>query len=92
MRDHEHREAERLLQLPDQLALEQADWNDSRQAGLADALGDLDDRSRSILERRWLTDDKSTLHELADEYGVSAERIRQIEAAAIGKLRTAMAA
>jgi RNA polymerase sigma-32 factor len=74
------------------MALEQADWNDSRQAGLADALGDLDDRSRSILERRWLTDDKSTLHELADEYGVSAERIRQIEAAAIGKLRTAMAA
>ncbi len=41
----------------------------------------------TILARRWLTDDKSTLHELAAEYGVSAERIRQIEANAIAKLR-----
>jgi len=72
-------------------ALEQADWEDANHASLSDALGDLDERSRSILERRWLSEDKSTLHELADEYGVSAERIRQIEAAAIGKLRAAMA-
>ena len=43
-----------------------------------------------ILESRWLSDDKQTLHELADEYGVSAERIRQIEANAIKKLRLAM--
>ena len=50
------------------------------------ALGKLDDRSRDILARRWLTDDKATLHELAAEYDVSAERIRQIEANAIAKL------
>ena len=56
------------------------------------ALGDLDDRSRDILERRWLVDDKSTLHELAAEYQVSAERIRQLEANALKKLRVAMIA
>src|SRR5262252_4593095 len=56
------------------------------------ALGKLDARSRDILARRWLTDDKATLHELAAEYDVSAERIRQIEANAIKKLRTQMAA
>ena len=47
----------------------------------------LDERSRQILARRWLADEKATLHELAAEYGVSAERIRQIEASAIGKLK-----
>jgi RNA polymerase sigma-32 factor len=47
----------------------------------------LDDRSRDILQKRWMADDKATLHELADKYGVSAERIRQIEANALGKLR-----
>ena len=56
------------------------------------ALAELDVRSRDILERRWLTDDKATLHELAAEYEVSAERIRQLEANAMKKLRTAMAA
>ena len=56
------------------------------------ALADLDDRSRDILERRWLLDNKSTLHELAAEYQVSAERIRQLEANALNKLRTAMVA
>ncbi len=55
------------------------------------ALDKLDDRSRHILESRWLTEDKQTLHELAHEYGVSAERIRQIEVNAIKKLRVAMA-
>ena len=55
------------------------------------ALTELDDRSRDILERRWLADDKATLHELAAEYEVSAERIRQLEANAMKKLRTAMA-
>ena len=48
------------------------------------------DRSRRIIETRWLTEDKLTLHDLADEYGVSAERIRQIEANAIKKMRAAM--
>ena len=47
----------------------------------------LDERSRDIVERRWLAEDKATLHDLADEYGVSAERIRQIEAAAMKKIR-----
>lgn len=73
-------------------ALEQADWDEANHSNLADALGDLDERSRRIVERRWLVEDKSTLHELAAEYGVSAERIRQIEAGAIKKLRSAMAA
>ncbi len=50
----------------------------------------LDERSRDILQRRWLAEGKETLHELADEYGVSAERIRQIEAAALKKLRATM--
>jgi RNA polymerase sigma-32 factor len=54
---------------------------------LASALGRLDDRSRDILQKRWMADDKATLHELADKYGVSAERIRQIESNALSKLR-----
>ena len=56
------------------------------------ALGSLDARSRDIVERRWMSDDKATLHELAGKYGVSAERIRQIESSALGKLRGLMAA
>ena len=56
------------------------------------ALKELDARSRDILERRWLAKDKPTLHELAAEYEVSAERIRQLEANAMKKLRTTMVA
>ena len=59
---------------------------------LAGALANLDDRSRSILSRRWLAESKATLHELAAEYGVSAERIRQIEANAIAKLKKQLTA
>ena len=59
---------------------------------LTAALEKLDDRSRSILSRRWLAENKATLHELAAEYGVSAERVRQIEANAIGKLRKQLVA
>lgn len=64
--------------------------------GIAQALDSLDTRSRRIIEARWLNvaDDGSggsTLHELADEFGVSAERIRQIEASAMKKMRTALA-
>ncbi|PIT13284.1 RNA polymerase sigma factor RpoH [Snodgrassella alvi] len=56
--------------------------------GLQTALAKLDDRSRHIVESRWLADDGGlTLHDLASEYGVSAERIRQIEAKAMQKLR-----
>lgn len=59
---------------------------------LAAALAKLDERSRMILSRRWLAETKATLHELAAEYGVSAERIRQIEANAIGKLKKQLVA
>ncbi len=61
--------------------------------GLHSALARLDDRSRAIVQRRWLTEgDSATLHELAAEYGVSAERIRQIEAKAMQKMRGMLAA
>jgi RNA polymerase sigma-32 factor len=62
--------------------------------GLEQALGKLDARSRHIVESRWLKNDDgsgATLHELADEYGVSAERIRQIESAALKKMKGALA-
>jgi RNA polymerase sigma-32 factor len=58
---------------------------------LSAGLAALDERSRDILQQRWLSDDKSTLHELAAEYGVSAERIRQLEKNAMNKLKTAIA-
>lgn len=53
---------------------------------LQSAIGELDERSQSILVRRWLTEPKATLHELAAEYEISPERVRQIEAAALKKL------
>ena len=59
---------------------------------LGKAVQTLDQRSRDILQRRWLADKKATLHELADEYGVSAERIRQLEKNAMSKLRAVMEA
>ena len=55
---------------------------------LQNAISDLDERSQLILKERWLADDKPTLHELADKYGISAERIRQIEKKAMEKIRT----
>jgi RNA polymerase sigma-32 factor len=73
------------------MQVEVADFNDDASTRMTSAIRTLDDRSRHIIEARWLTDDKKTLHELADEYGVSAERIRQIEANAIKKMRNAMA-
>ncbi len=66
---------------------EDDDWVAHSEAKLADALEALDDRSRSIVARRWLAERKVTLQALADEYGVSAERIRQIEKNALKKLR-----
>ena len=72
--------------------LERLDSRESERDQLYAALDALDSRSRDIVQRRWLGDGKETLHELAAEYGVSAERIRQIEAAAMKKLRTALAA
>ena len=70
----------------------EADSAEDTSARLNDALSDLDERSRDILARRWLADDKATLHELADEYGVSAERIRQVEKNAMKKLKKAIEA
>ena len=72
--------------------VEKTDWHDDATSRMAAALETLDDRSRRILETRWLAEDKLTLHELANEYGVSAERIRQIEVNAIKTLRGEMAA
>jgi RNA polymerase sigma-32 factor len=62
-----------------ELTLEANDTEQQNHLQLSAALGQLDDRSKAIVTRRWLNDSKATLHELADEYGVSAERIRQIE-------------
>ncbi len=70
--------------------VEKTDWHDNATGRMTAAIATLDERSRDILQSRWLTDDKKTLHTLADEYGVSAERIRQIEVNAIKKIRNAM--
>jgi RNA polymerase sigma-32 factor len=72
--------------------VEKSDWNEDATGRMAEALESLDDRSRHILESRWLAEKKPTLHELAGEYGVSAERIRQIEVNAIRKLKAVMEA
>ncbi len=72
--------------------VENADWNDDATDRMAEAIETLDERSKDIVMSRWLSDEKKTLHELADVYGVSAERIRQIEANAIKKMRSAMTA
>jgi RNA polymerase sigma-32 factor len=70
--------------------IEQNQWDGEVAGSLATALESLDERSRTIIRARWLAEDKKTLQDLADDYGVSAERIRQIETAAMKKLRTAM--
>ena len=67
--------------------LEESNWEESSVNGLELAMSKLDDRSRTILQRRWLNDDKATLHDLAAEYGVSAERIRQLEKNAMNKVK-----
>jgi RNA polymerase sigma-32 factor len=73
-------------------ALERAQLARLQDSGLRNALASLDERSRAIVTRRWLTEgDSATLHELAAEYGVSAERIRQIEAKAMQKMRGMLA-
>ena len=74
------------------LMIEQNDWSSQNTSKLMAALGSLDERSRTILEKRWLAEDKTTLHELADRYSVSAERIRQLEKNAINKLKKQMVA
>jgi RNA polymerase sigma-32 factor len=69
------------------VAVERAEWDDDVTDKVSDAMAQLDARSQAILRARWMNEPKATLHDLADEYGVSAERIRQIEANAIRKLR-----
>ena len=75
------------------VVIEQAQNARLRGEGLEKALGSLDARSRRIIEARWLAEkDALTLHDLADEFGVSAERIRQIENKALSKMKVSMAA
>ncbi len=74
------------------LSVAAADEEDNQLDILQRALDKLDDRTRDIIRRRWLAEDKATLQDLADDYGVSAERIRQIEANAMKKMRGAFAA
>ncbi len=74
-------------------AYERAQGESLKSDGLARALSSLDERSRRIVQARWLAESEpKTLHELADEFGVSAERIRQIEAKALQKMKTQLAA
>ena len=72
--------------------VEQHDWQSQNSNNLLAALAELDERSRAIMQARWLNEDKATLHELADRFGVSAERIRQLEKNAIGKLKKTLVA
>jgi RNA polymerase sigma-32 factor len=74
------------------VALESSDWSAHNTRQLHDALGDLDERSRDILARRWLSEEKTTLQQLADQYGISAERVRQLENNAIKKLKSVLVA
>jgi RNA polymerase sigma-32 factor len=69
------------------VAVERAEWDDDVSERVAEAMTQLDARSQAILKARWMDEPKATLHDLADQYGVSAERIRQIEANAIKKLK-----
>ncbi len=74
-------------------SLAEIEWEDHQRSKLQQALAALDERSRDILQQRWLSEDSKTgLKELAEQYGVSAERVRQIEAQALKKLRTVFAA
>ena len=72
------------------IQFEREQFDDDSTERLIKAMAQLDERSQRILRTRWMTDAKTTLHELAEEYGVSTERIRQIEANAIKKLRGLM--
>ena len=75
-----------------ELLLEAQDTEQNNNHMLSEALENLDDRSKAIVTRRWLNEPKATLHELADEYGVSAERIRQIESNAFKLIKTSFVA
>lgn len=70
--------------------LEDKNWRENREQGLHQALLMLDSRSQDIVQQRWLANDKATLHDLADKYQISAERVRQIEKLALDKLKKAL--
>ncbi|HYJ41653.1 MAG TPA: sigma-70 family RNA polymerase sigma factor, partial [Steroidobacteraceae bacterium] len=72
--------------------IENAEWEDTTGDRLAQAMKTLDPRAQDIVVSRWTGEGKVTLHDLAEKYGVSAERVRQIEANAIKKLRGLMTA
>jgi len=70
--------------------VEDANWGDHGQKQLFAAMVNLDDRSKDIIQTRWLSDAKTTLQELANKYQISAERVRQLEKNALNKLKVAM--
>jgi RNA polymerase sigma-32 factor len=72
--------------------VEEAEWEEVTNSSLHAAMSELDDRSKDILSSRWLSENKATLHELADRYGISAERVRQLEKNAMNKIKAKMAA
>jgi len=67
--------------------VEEADYQEQSTQGLLQAIQQLDERSQDIIRQRWLSEQKATLHELADKYGVSAERVRQLEKNAMNKVK-----
>ena len=71
--------------------IEDDDWIAHRQALLDNAMSELDERSKAVLHARWLSEEKATLHDLAAKFGVSAERIRQIENKAMSAIREQIA-
>ena len=73
-----------------ELTAEEDDLEDHHHALLYEGLEQLDDRSKDIIASRWLTDDKTTLQDLADRYGISAERVRQLEVNAMNKMRASL--
>jgi RNA polymerase sigma-32 factor len=72
--------------------IEKDEWEEVTNNSLHSAMSELDDRSKDILSSRWLSENKATLHELASRYGISAERIRQLEKNAMNKIKVKMAA
>jgi len=72
-------------------SVEESDWSNHANERLSNALVCLDDRSQNIIRTRWLSEDKTTLQDLADKYQISAERVRQLEKNALNKLKASMA-
>jgi RNA polymerase sigma-32 factor len=93
--DEDHHGPSMYLPAPDAdpaVQVEGSEWDSDVRERLAGAVAKLDARSQDILRRRWMNDEKATLHELANQYGVSAERIRQIETAAMQRVKAQLVA